>query len=314
MKKRLLLPVAAIAFVGLMSSFATTAQAYPTKTSDCSGCHSGVNVPVTATLATTTGTNATYDFSATGADAVVVFDGATKLFTFTAASGQFTVPTGKTYTVQSVAGPSTGDGFGSTTVSPVAAVVDATAPVTTSDAKTTYVESAAIALTATDAGSGVAGTYYVLDGAAQATGTSVDVSTVGTHTVEFWSADVAGNVEARTTATFAVTAAAPVPTTDVYTVTTHVMRHNTRGHIATLTNKVTGATFTAVVGEHGAVVFSDVPAGTYRLSVATDHGTKTLRTIKVHASKCDSHGDDHGDSDDHHDSDNRTESRNFTKN
>ena len=220
MKKRLLLPVAAIAFVGLMASFATTAQAFPTKTSNCSGCHSGVNIPITATLATTTGTSATYNFSATGANAVVVFDGATKIFTFTAASGQFTVTTGKTYTVQAVAGPSTGDGFGSTTVSPVAAVIDATAPVTASNAKTTYVGSAAIALTATDAGSGVAGTYYILDGGIQMTGTSVNVTTLGAHTLEFWSADVAGNVELHKTAAFTVTApvvldtTAPVTTSD----------------------------------------------------------------------------------------------------
>jgi hypothetical protein len=213
MNKRLILPVALIAFAGLMAGFASSAQAYPTKTSACTGCHDGVNVPVTATLLSTVGTNATYSFSAPGADAVVVFDGATKIFTFTAASGQFTVATGKTYTLYSVAGPSTSDGLGSTTVSPVGAPVDATAPVTTSDAKTTYVSAAAIKLTATDAGSGVAATYYRLDGGLQLTGTSINVTALGAHTIEFWSTDVAGNIELHKTAAFTITAPVPVDAT-----------------------------------------------------------------------------------------------------
>ena len=203
MKKRLLLPIAAVALVGLMASFATTAQASPSYGA-CSGCHGGPNVAVTATLASTTGTNATYDFSAPGADSVVVFDGSTKLFTFAAATGQFTVATGKTYTIYAVAGPDTSGGLGSTTVSPVAATVDTAAPVTLSDAQTTYVSSAAIELTATDADSGVANTYYILDGGVQVTGTSISVTALGAHTVEFWSVDVAGNIELHKTAAFTI--------------------------------------------------------------------------------------------------------------
>ena len=76
--------------------------------------------------------------------------------------------------------------------------VDTTAPVTTSDAEATYVTAAAITLTATDAGSGVAATYYKLDGGAQAAGTSITVDRSGAHTLEFWSVDVAGNIETRT--------------------------------------------------------------------------------------------------------------------
>ncbi|HEY5539839.1 MAG TPA: cytochrome c3 family protein, partial [Coriobacteriia bacterium] len=75
---------------------------------------------------------------------------------------------------------------------------DTTAPVTTSDALAAYTDSATIALTATDdsGGSGVAATYYKVDGGAQSTGTTITVSTAGSHTLEFWSVDVAGNVEA----------------------------------------------------------------------------------------------------------------------
>jgi len=78
MKKRLIVPVAAIALVGLMASFATTAQAFPTKTTACTGCHSGTNVPITTTLVSTVGTTANYTVSAPLANAIVVFDGATK--------------------------------------------------------------------------------------------------------------------------------------------------------------------------------------------------------------------------------------------
>ncbi len=388
MKKRLFVPVAAVALVGLMASFATTASAFPTKTQACTGCHSGTNIAVTTTLATTVGTTATYNFSATGADSVVVFDGATKIFTL-GASGQFSVATGKTYTIYAVAGPGTGDGIGSKTISPVAAVVDATAPVTISDAKTSYVSSAAIKLTATDAGTGVANTYYVLDGGiqtagvavnvttlgahtlqfwsvdkagnaenrktaaftitapvvldttapvtasdakstyvtsaaikltatdagtgvattyykldggAQAAGTAVSVTTTGTHTLEFWSVDKAGNIETPKTAGFTVTDAVVVPpVAGVYTVKTRVSKEHTRGRIATLTNKITGEKFTAVVGKSGAVVFTKVPAGTYKLSVATKRGVKTYRSIKVKApsTKIHDHDDDHDDDDSH---------------
>jgi len=218
MKKRLIVPMAAVALVGLMASFATSAYAFPTKTVACTGCHSGPNVAITTTLVSTVGTTATYNFSAPAADAVVVFDGATKIFTFLANTGQFAVTTGKTYTLYAVTGPTTGDGVGSTTVSPVAPVVDSAAPVTVSDAASTYVSSGTIKLTATDAGSGVAATYYKLDGGAQVAGTSVTVSALGAHTLEYWSVDKAGNTEAHKTASFTITAPVVLDTTAPVTV------------------------------------------------------------------------------------------------
>jgi hypothetical protein len=212
MKKRFARPLALLALLGLMAAFASTAQAFPSKTNPCTGCHSGPNVPVTATLSSVTAAAAVYNVSAPSATAIAVFDGSTKLATFTATTGQFSVAPGKTYVIYAVTGPSTSNGIGSTSVSPVAPVVDSTAPVTTSDAKATYVSSAAIKLTAIDAGSGVAATYYKLDGGAQATGTSVSTAIVGPHTLEFWSADVAGNIESpHKTANFTITA--PVPDT-----------------------------------------------------------------------------------------------------
>ena len=198
--------------------FATSASAFPSKTSPCSGCHDGVGATIATTLVSTVGSSATYSVSAPGADAIAVFNGSTKLATITGASGQFTVTTGSTYTLYAVTGPTTSDGIGIATVSPVAVVVDATAPVTTSNAQTSYVNNAAIVLTATDAGSGVAATYYKVDGGTQVAGTSILVSALGAHTIEFWSVDVAGNIETHKTASFTVTAPVPVDATAPVTV------------------------------------------------------------------------------------------------
>jgi hypothetical protein len=164
--------------------------------------------------------------------------------------------------------------------------------VTVSDAKPTYVSTAAIKLTATDAGSGVANTYYILDGGVQTAGTTVSVTTTGTHTLEFWSVDVAGNAEAHKSASFTVTASVPVPNTGLNTVRVKISSHDTRGRVATLTDKATGAKFTAIVGKNGVVVFKDVPAGSYKLTVATKHGSKYIRTITVKAPQAEHDDDD----------------------
>ena len=223
MKKKILIAALALAAVGLFASVATTASATPTKTTRCTGCHSGPNVAVTATLASTNGTGATYNLSAPSATAIAVFDGNTKVgSSILGTSGQIAVPFGKTYTIFAIQGPTNSDGIGSTTVSPAApVVVDTTAPTTTSNVKATYAGSASILLTAVDnaGGSGVAHTYYILDGALQAEGLTVGTSVVGSHTLSFWSVDVAGNIEAANDATFEVTAP-PVPVPDVTAPTT----------------------------------------------------------------------------------------------
>lgn len=92
-------------------------------------------------------------------------------------------------------------------------VSDTTPPTTTSDATSSYVGTATITLTATDdsGGLGVAETYWSLDGATAQVGTVVTVSEVGSHTLTFWSVDLAGNVEAAQTVTFDVSASPPPP-------------------------------------------------------------------------------------------------------
>lgn len=72
--------------------------------------------------------------------------------------------------------------------------IDKTPPTTTSDAQNRYWGTAAIHLSAVDQVSGVSGTFYVLDGGPTTSGTVIRPG-VGTHVLEYWSVDGAGNVE-----------------------------------------------------------------------------------------------------------------------
>ena len=84
--------------------------------------------------------------------------------------------------------------------------VDATPPVTTSNVAPSYTTTASVALSSADAEAGVAWTRYRVDAGAWATGTvaTVPVSSTGTHTVDFYSADAVGNVEGTRTVAFVV--------------------------------------------------------------------------------------------------------------
>jgi hypothetical protein len=215
-----------MAAAGLFAATATTASATPSKTSKCSNCHSGAGATVTATLLSTSATGATYNLSAPGANAIAVFNGSTKVgSTIGAVSGQVTLPFGATYTIYGVTGPTETDGIGSTTVSPTAPqpAPDTTAPTTTSNAKASYLSSALITMSAVDnaGGSGVAHTYYVLDALPQAEGLTVSTSVIGSHTLSFWSVDVAGNIETHNVVTFDITAPVPVPDTTAPTTTSN---------------------------------------------------------------------------------------------
>lgn len=77
---------------------------------------------------------------------------------------------------------------------------DTSPPVTISDAQALYVIPALIKFSITDNGGkvGVGTTYHRLDGETAQVGSSVLVTSTGTHTLEFWSVDQAGNVESPT--------------------------------------------------------------------------------------------------------------------
>ncbi len=100
------------------------------------------------------------------------------------------------------------DGASSSQVATVTIAVDhadSTPPVTKSNARTSYVSSASIALSATDDITGVAWTKYQIDASSVRTGSAVSVTGIGTHTLKFWSEDNAGNLEAAHTVTFTIT-------------------------------------------------------------------------------------------------------------
>ncbi|WP_197080918.1 endo-alpha-N-acetylgalactosaminidase family protein [Gordoniibacillus kamchatkensis] len=89
-------------------------------------------------------------------------------------------------------------------------IVDKSAPVTTDDAPKDWVNSdVTVTLTASDSGSGVAGTYYSVDGGAKQQGTSVTITAEGSHTLSYWSVDKAGNVEAPHTVAVQLDKTAP---------------------------------------------------------------------------------------------------------
>ena len=74
--------------------------------------------------------------------------------------------------------------------------IDDTAPSTTSNALSSYVETAVVSLTSADVLSGVASTQSSLDGGTWTNGTSVTVTQGGPHTLRFRSTDSVGNTEA----------------------------------------------------------------------------------------------------------------------
>ncbi len=86
-----------------------------------------------------------------------------------------------------------------------AVAIDRTAPVTSSDATSTYGGQATVHFSATDALSGVARTDWRIAGdSSWTTGSSATVSTLGSTMIEYRSADRAGNVETPQYVTFDV--------------------------------------------------------------------------------------------------------------
>jgi Tol biopolymer transport system component len=96
-------------------------------------------------------------------------------------------------------------------------LTDIVRPITSSDAQEYYTGPATITLTPTNPGGlGVGATYYTVDGVGPQLGTSIAVPGVpATHTITFWSVDIADNEEIpHKTATFFVDMVAPVTTSN----------------------------------------------------------------------------------------------------
>ncbi|WP_157695462.1 OmpL47-type beta-barrel domain-containing protein [Nakamurella panacisegetis] len=88
--------------------------------------------------------------------------------------------------------------------------IDRTAPTTTvSDISDWSNSAVTVQLTASDNLSGVAATHYQLDSQPVGDGTSVTIDSEGAHTLQVWSVDVAGNVEAQKNVTVKIDKTAP---------------------------------------------------------------------------------------------------------
>jgi len=89
--------------------------------------------------------------------------------------------------------------------------IDRTAPATTDDAPQGWQKvNVVVQLTVSDALSGVGATYYKVDNGTAASGASVTISTDGTHNLEYWSVDKAGNAETHHTVTVLLDKTAPI--------------------------------------------------------------------------------------------------------
>ena len=124
------------------------------------------------------------------------------------------------------------------------AVVDGTPPVTTSTVLGTagagawYRSPVEVSLRASDALSGVAGTWYRLDGGnLQNYSGTVSLAAEGAHTLEYYSRDEAGNVEAAHTLSFGVDGTPPsiqaTSPSDAATATSSRVTVSWTGHDAT---------------------------------------------------------------------------------
>jgi hypothetical protein len=125
--------------------------------------------------------------------------------------GTSTVPSASIDASVSIEGSGSVDATSSVdaTTSPASAIpnTDVLPPVTIADAQPTYSGTALITLVAADdvGGTGVAQTFWDLDGGDVSTGTVVTTSTLGPHTLTYWSVDNAGNAETANTIDFTIT-------------------------------------------------------------------------------------------------------------
>jgi N-acetylneuraminic acid mutarotase len=101
----------------------------------------------------------------------------------------------------------------------VTVAIDTTLPATTVSLVGTagtngwYTSAVKVALTAGDTGSGIGATYYRVDGGVQqlSTGT-ITIAVTGSHTVEYWSEDKAGNMETHKSVAVNIDLVAPIVT------------------------------------------------------------------------------------------------------
>jgi hypothetical protein len=227
MSRRITALVVAVVAVVFVLGIVSPAQAFPSKTNPCTGCHGvDANVKVTAVQASNNGTTATYNVSVsdTYADGITgwgVFDGATKV-AGALGSGSFSVAVGKSYTVYGVAGVG-GAGANSIVISPTAPPPpppsDTTPPtvsITAPASNATVSGSVSITANSSDSGSGVSSVVFKVDGVTVGTDTSAPYAATwnstgassGSHTIQAVATDASNN---SASASIQVSIASPPP-------------------------------------------------------------------------------------------------------
>ncbi|MFC1800549.1 OmpL47-type beta-barrel domain-containing protein, partial [Nanoarchaeota archaeon] len=97
-------------------------------------------------------------------------------------------------------------------------MIDKTKPETTDDAKISWdLGDTPITLTPADSLSGIVQTHYRIDNSAWQTGTEISINQSGTYSIEYYSTDVAGNIETTKSITAYIDLDAPVTTTNADT-------------------------------------------------------------------------------------------------
>jgi hypothetical protein len=150
---------------------------------------------------------------------------------------------------------------------------DSVAPVTTASLSGIFTSGVKVTLAATDANSGVAGKFYRLDsGAVVPYAAAFNVLAAGSHTLSYFSKDVAGNTESSNTKTFVIQL--PKTTTQV----TSSQNPGTWGGSVMLTAKVTPASGAAATGT---ITFMD--GSTILATRALSNGQASFPTTALHA-------------------------------
>ncbi|MGX7827618.1 ThuA domain-containing protein [Actinokineospora sp. 24-640] len=174
-------------------------------------------------------------------------------------------------------------------VKTLAVKVDTTAPLTTAEFPGDWsTEGVSVVLTATDAGSGPAGTEWSLDGGAWTAYTGpVAVSGDGEHTLLYRSRDIAGNAETDKAATIKIDATAPtlvvsgIASGRVYGDATDVVVSWSGADETSGLKSVTGGIDGAALTSGAVVALHTLPLGVHELSVtAVDNaGNRTVSRI-----------------------------------
>jgi len=145
---------------------------------------------------------------------------------------------------------------------------DTVPPVTTSDAQSSYVGAARINFSITDNGGkvGIGTTYSRLDSGTAQFGTSILVGTIGSHELEFWTVDQAGNEELpHNFAYFTITqdTIPPVTTSNAYShyvnAVTITLTATDNGSELTTFYKITGGTFTGDLQTGTSIYIPELP-------------------------------------------------------